>query len=541
MIAAPSLWRVFLGGLTLSLAPPALAAPADQAVTPKVSIVPSFAGTPATQVTRSSETVSYAIAIANDDRADASLQLMVRPFRHDRGEPCGSNEAHCTLSWKLNGAPVVPDKTMSFTITGLGNAELLLEGTARARGFYDSSFVVAPAAADSKMTPIRHGVRLVRDNASLGTDPISFGPGGVRTKSPLGSIGDLYLLIANDSADVIARPRIRTQLLKDDGSSNYAIDAGSKEATCSSTTNPLSLAANERLDCPIALPSGLAPGRYRMDVSLYGPGIAFAEKSREFTVRQHWLYALIALLIGALGGGWFAGWQNSGRRRAIQLADSLDLEEGYEALAGAVPDDGKHRSRNIIDKANADLDSIVDKLRDKGDADFAADLADLAARLPLLQRLAALEQIFIDEKEPAGAHAAYDAAALAIAAKPLHVEAEARLEALRAALAARPPAESRTSDVSAASSGEFFFKLTGATAAAVRRLVRRVDRIILLVAILLVSAVGIVTLWQSNVTWGSLGDYLVALFTGFAATSAGTLGILQLTNGYVLGSIGTAR
>jgi hypothetical protein len=541
MIARPSLWRVFFVGLTLSLAAPALAAPAGQEAAPKISIAPSFAGTPSTQIARSSETVSYAIAIANDDRADASLQLVVRPFRHDRGEPCGSNEAHCTLSWKLDGAPVVPDKAMPFKIAGLGNAELLLEGKARALGSYDSSFVVAPAAADSKMTPIRNSIRLIRDNVSLGTDPISFGPGGVRTKSPLGSIPDLHLLIANGSADVIAPPAIRTQLLKDDGSSNYAIDAGWQEAKCLSKTDPPSLAANERLDCLIALPSGLSPGRYRMDASLSGSGLALAEKSREFTVRQHWLYALVALLVGALGGGWFAGWQNSGRRRAIQLAHSLDLEEGYETLAGAVANDGKHDSRNIIDKANADLDSIADKLRDKGDADFAADLAELAARLPLLQRLAALEQIYIDAKKPAGAQAAYDAAVLAIAAKPLPIESGARLDALQAALAAHPPATARANNVSAASPGEFFFKLTGATAAAVRRLVRRVDRTILLVAILLVSAVGLVTLWQPNVTWGSLGDYLVALFTGFAATSAGTLGLLQLTNGYVLGRIGTAR
>jgi hypothetical protein len=506
-----------------------------------ISVHPVFSGTPATQLTRSAETVTWGFTIANNSPTPVLLKIATRPFYHSGGEPCGASEPHCTLSWHLDGRPVEPEQPVEYTLAAYGSTQISLMGKAGPLGFYDGSVVVGPAAPGTTLMPVQYPVRINREAANLGTDGVVLGPGGTRTAGVLGALAPIKLDITNGSGAVVQVPGVSAQLLRDEGSGNFSHDAGTLETTCGPKPQwPQQLADKQTLNCTIDLLDFATPGRYRLDVSLSGPGIVKATAAREFNVRYHWLYAGLSVLLGASAGGWFAGWQNSGRRRVLQSADALALRYKYEALAAEVPPaDPRFKSRRIIDEQVRNLADILERLRTTSAADHALQIDEMAARLPLLHRFATLEKSFVEAGQPADAQTAYDVAIAAVATTPLPSDLTNKLEQLASALAAARAANARLAGVASDAPAQFFFRINGtASPAQLRMLVKRIDTAMLWITIALVSIIGIMTLWQPNTNWGDLGDVLVALFAGFAVTSAGTAGLRELTSGYAIGKIG---
>lgn len=515
-----------------------LALAGSSAAAQSIAVLPLQSATPTTHLTRNSETVSYAFTVANNGAAATQIKVAVRPFYHSGGQPCGATSAECNLRWYLGEQPIEPGVPVDLSLEPYRHVQLSLWGKARPLGTYDGSFVVGPASGTTPaMVP--HTVRLTREAISLGASALDLGPGGTRTATLDGRLAPLKLRLLNETSTAVQLPPLALQLLKADDAGVFVHDAGVPTAACSPmTTGNRPLQVDQGLDCTVDLSVQGAPGRYRLDVIVSGAGIAKATSSREFNVRAHWLYAVLCLLLGGVAGGWFAGWQNSGRRRALQAAQALALSGEYQALSIAIPppDGGTFKSRTIVNRIAKRLDDIVDALRTVSTADFATDLDDLSARLPLLHRFVELEKSFAALGAPAAAGPAHAAAETALATIPLLPDAGAKLdEFARQLAAARLPSPAK--GLASNAPGEFFVKLRGQTAAALRALVARVDAILLYTTIVLVALVGVATLWRPDATWGSLGDVLVALFTGFAATSAGTAGLRELTSQYKLGKI----
>lgn len=536
----PTPWH---GGPILAIT--ILAATAIPASGQAIAIYPVQAGNAQTQIARSSGTISLGYTVANNGPVASRSRIVARPILQDGGEPCGVRESNCTLAWYLDGQLLSPDTPVEREIGAYGGVQIVLKGRAAPLGIYSGSFVVGPAVIDANRPAVVQTIQLTRTLPDLGTDALVFGPGGIRTSS-LFKIDTLALFVQNKSDGAVEVPMVTAQILRDDGSNSYSHDAGRPEVKCPPTDAnasgaqtepswPQTLADQQRLLCEIQ-PKWMGPGRYRIEAVMAGEGIARASGSRDFTVRRHWLSAGLALFVGATGGGWFAGWQNSGRRRALQAADALKLIGKYKALLGGLSA-GQKRSREIGEKSLLKLGELTEALYDISDADEGAKLDVLSARLPLLIRLAELEQTFFDNGEPPTAKPACNAAADAVAADPLPADANEKLVAFSNSLKAAAEIGARLARLAATARNEFFIRLRGKSATALWRLVQRVDTILLWVTIAAVTAIGVVTLWQPNPTWGGLGDFLVALFTGFAATAAGTAGLRELTANYTLGKL----
>lgn len=512
------------------------AAPADP-----ISFKP-VAPPPATfEYSSVSETVRQPFTIENSGSTPQTLQVVAPPVHQMGGLQCSAVTPDCTLGWHVRGHAVPPGQPYSLMLEAKTSAELVLQGVAKSPGTYRAEVSVQ----GSGFAPLSAVIVVKRPVINLGANALILGPGGIRYPAwPFQDLKPLTLTIANGSElpiQLAVLPEV--QILRDDGTSTFSLDAGREKAFCPGPPLPRPISVGAMVACTVPLSSLSAAGRYRAVLELTQAGIAPVTASRDFTVRLAWFWAFSAVLAGAVFGASFAGWQNSGRRRALQSADALELRSSFTAIINDVSGaPAPAITPELVQEIIVRLDQMLTALASTSTADFASDIAGLGSRLPFVHRFATLEMAYFQAGTPGTATTAYNDAAAAIEKSPPPGDLPAKLDALatelkKAAAAGVRIGAARVAGADATSPNQFFFKWSTRSPERLLRMVRSIDTVILLVTILLVALIGVVTLWQSNATWGSLGDILVALFTGFAATAAGTLGLRELTNGYTLGRI----
>ncbi|MER9507185.1 hypothetical protein [Mesorhizobium sp. LSJC264A00] len=520
----------------LGLAAVMLAATGVGASSQTVSVQSVYAASPSVEITSDRREVSAPFRIANTGTIALTVSVVAQPIASQKPIACGEGKPDCTLGWIVKGQRLSPGVPRDVSIPPFEVVDLTLEGVAGLLGTYTATLIVGPSTANPDVKSATYTVKLTRKMVSLGSDAVQFGPGGTRTRGIGGSLRPLTLSLVNKSETAvdITKP-LQVLLSRDDGGGTYSLDEGVVTPSCSVGEGQLRLEPGEAVACSVALPDFLsAPsGRYRADIRVEQPGIEAVTASREFTIRQQWLYAFVLLLASSIFGAWLAGWQNSGRRRALEAADALTLKASFldiiKATGGPlVGPKGGVLVRTIV----TEIDRMVVSLETQSDASFASQLDALAARLPLVGRFVELEkQLGQNPPQPA-----YDSAYAAVSQASPPADAGAKLDTLESALA---NAGARMAPVPGLDgTSQFFFRFRAKSPAWLRALVRSIDRAILLLAILLVSLTGMLTLWQPNSTWGDGGDILTAMLTGIAATATGSLGLLQLTSGYTLAKIG---
>lgn len=525
-------WR---GLKVLSLAALMLAATGEGASPQTVSVQSVFAASPSVEITSDRKEVSAPFKIANTGTIPLTVSVVAQPIASQKPIACGEGKPDCTLGWTVKGQTLSTGVPREVSIPPFEVVDLTLEGAAGLLGTYTATVVVGPSPSNPEVKPATYTVKLTRKMVNLGADAVQFGPGGTRTRGIGGSLRPLTFTIANKSETAvdITKP-LQVRLSRDDGGGTYSLDEGVVTPNCSVGEGKFRLEPGESTACSVALPDlwSAFPGRYRADIRVEQPGIEAVTASQEFTIRLPCLYAFVLLLVSSIGGAWLAGWQNSGRRRALEAADALTLKASFldiiRATGGAALGP---KSGGLVQTIITGIDRMVASLETKSDASFATELDALATRLPLVGRFVQLEKRLGQNPIPAAYADAY--AAVSQAVPP--ADAGAKLDALESEL---NNANARTAAAPGSDgTGQFFIRFRARSAAWLLALVRRIDRAILLLAILLVSLIGMVTLWQPNSTWGDVGDLLTAVLTGIAATATGSLGLIQLTSGYTLAKI----
>lgn len=497
--------------------------------------VRSAVGGEAAEVRLTTPAVSVGYRIANDSEADASVTLTPRPTYSDRAAQCSdTGEGPCVLGWFVNGKALSLNRTEAVPLRPHETAELRFSGRVEPMGTFQSELLVTQAGTAPKSLPIR----IVRVAADLGTGALTAGPWGTRLFPFSGSLEGLPIRLSNNGGSTVQlRAAPQADLLRDEGGSNYVLAGPTGSIKCGKSAAIL-LKPGETVSCALGIEGLSAPGRYRADLTLGGGDIGRVTAAGTFTVRFHWLVAAALLGLGGLGGAWLAGWQNSGRSRALQAADALELAQDYRAVAADLDQKGANvDAQAMVESVRGQLNTIVSDLESSRTADHGGDLTALAARLPVIHRFAGLELLYRKASAPAAASAAYADALAAAQASQVPPDVDAKLDALKAAVGG-VRTTARIAGVVADAGREFFFRWPRTRSPArLRAMVSRLDIAVMIASNLLVLIIGVLTLWVPNPTWGTPSDLAIALFTGLAATVTGAVGIRELVGGYQLAKI----
>ncbi len=137
-------------------------------------------------------------------------------------------------------------------------------------------------------------------------------------------------------------------------------------------------------DCvvDVALPAGLSPGAYRLDVAALGAGGGQSVRSVAFDVRASPLWAGGLVALGALAGALVSVWRGSGAALIARRIRIADLRSAAARLAGEAADPAiLRRARRATRDARA-----LDAAAGRGE-DVSASLAEQAARIETLTLL----------------------------------------------------------------------------------------------------------------------------------------------------------
>ena len=229
---------------------------------------------------------------------------------------------------------------------------------------------------------------------------------------------------------------------------------------------------------------------------------------------------------GTVGNAWCS--QSRPKKCAINIS----------TLKSKTTDAGRD-SRELITGRKRQLADIVEKLRTGADPSTYSERVDrIRDLLPVIARLYSLERQF---GHPATDQTLYDQAKDVLSKEqPDLSECHSRLDSLETALrkAAAAQRGQAAQDAGDSVTPLFFFSWArGVSSYALRQLLSRYDHLIAAVSILIAVQIGMVTLWASNPTWGSLSDWLVAFLSGTGITVGGTISLQQIAQNYQLGSL----
>lgn len=137
-------------------------------------------------------------------------------------------------------------------------------------------------------------------------------------------------------------------------------------------------------DCvvDVALPAGLSPGAYRLDVAALGAGGGQSVRSVGFDVRASPLWAGGLVALGALAGALVSVWRGSGAALIARRVRIADLRSAAARLAGEAADPAiLRRARRAVRDARA-----LDAAAGRGE-DVSASLTEQIARIETLTLL----------------------------------------------------------------------------------------------------------------------------------------------------------
>ena len=493
----------------------------------------------AEEIKTSKPELSKTFELTNTTSSPVSITLIPRATSTSFNRECGPT-SDCTLGWSIDGVALPANRAIVKPIPADSSIALVYSGKMAERGSYQSE--VSFRLADTQTPPGPARIRVVQAPLNLGDGAISIGPVGRLTWSfsPLAGVGSVPVAIKNGGVETVTLPtNLKALLRTDDGSGNYPDDAGTAPISCPSWA----VAPQGVAHCEMLIGAWTSAGRYRARLPLNEEHFEAKEATADFSVRYPAAFCFILLVIGGFGGAWLAGYQNSGRRRALQTADLLELRDTFRAIRNELPAGSAPDALGEVAKILSELNDMQGELARKRNADFAERLDALAKRAPFLHRFGSLEQRFhaLDEAAQQSIGDDYKASHAAALAPTLPDDADALLSTLEAKLS-DTQAELAEDDASAKSPPpypEFFFRIWRARSAEhLRESIGRIDTILLVVGIVLASLVGIITLWRPSAAWGSLPDVMVALFTGASVVLTGAVGLQQLVKSYALGKIG---
>ena len=495
--------------------------------------------------------VDITMRLDNDSTARVTVTLVPRPVRRTGGVACDAS-AGCSLALSLvepmGSATSVPfDRQTSVSIPELGSRELRLKGTLEGLGRYVVDILVYEAG---QQAPAPKSIAITRALQVMPAEALQVGPGGQLIRRILTDIDPIPIRIANASNEPFSLDRVALTLTGVDagGSSTRPVAFPAGDEHCfakvdktTGTGQPLRQQVQVKpgtdWTCPVRL-AGVDAGHYQLRVEPSGPGLKWTAATFDVRVRDAGLGALIALLGGAIIGAVVGSWTQGGRERltlAIAAQDQIDAFRQFEETMPTMGPDSLAASKHWREK----LETVLETLRKGGDG--ALTLGDridgIAATLPVLIRFEALER----QAQPfmGSVQAAYGAAVAALtAADPDAVAAKAAVDALAAAISqAKVAARAAGAAVGAESQLFVFGWARGLSELALRARLRRYDVIVQLFSIAVACALGMLTLWSPDPTWGSLGDYVVALLTGLTFTIGGTVTLQALAQNYPLGRL----
>lgn len=492
-----------------------------------ITVTPMVDASSAIEIKSAQPDIRYGLRLTNNSAVQVELNIIARVTVS--GSTTCPSAPSCTLGWKFDGRPLPVDQAHAVRLDPDKTVTLTYEGRAEGLGVYQS-YVDFRWREESTDKSGQQRIRLTRVLADLGANAIVVGPVGRRTQDPLGLTATVPVSIANRSTDPATLAGARARLLRDAGGT-YDTSVHDAALDCPSG---LTIAPGERRDCVYRLPRFIAPGRYRLSVTPNGAGLADMNSTADLTVRLSWLYALLLLLIGGWGGKLLADYQNHGRRRALQTAAALRHRSTAQQMLRDPKLAAASDSHGILSEIVAELETLLNDLAMTRTADHAVRLETLEKRLDAIALFAALEVRYRALTPPA-AKDEYTAARKAMAADALPTDVADKIDRLETAIAAAEAPNRRIGPTDAAQ--RFFGDWKSSSPVQILAAVQRLDDFIVYLSIVLAALVGVVTLWQSNPAWGSLGDILVALFTGAAGTVTGALGIRELVSTYRLGTI----
>jgi hypothetical protein len=183
------------------------------------------------------------------------------------------------------------------------------------------------------------------------------------------------------TGEVIVASVRTTGLVRADGGSEVSV----------ATASPISTDAADCIgprapqqDCvmDVALPAGLSPGAYRLDVAALGAGGGQSVRSVAFDVRASPLWAGGLVALGALAGALVSVWRGSGAALIARRMRIADLRSAAARLAGEAADPAILRRARRATRAARALDAAAGR-----GADLSASLAEQAARIETLTLL----------------------------------------------------------------------------------------------------------------------------------------------------------
>ena len=505
----------------------------------QLQVFPAVEANAATEMKAPRPDFRYSWRISNDGLTPLEgVTVIVRSTSSIPATAC-ANTDRCTLGWRLDGQPLLPNSITAIPLGAAVSHELTFEGRAEDLGLYQSRAIIS-----SHPTPL--DIRVRRINGALGDGAVVVGPVGTQTLPFFKGDRTVTTTIANRSEEAVTLSGpLRVRLLRDDGSQTFRNLVWDEDVPCPAVGSGANLPPGGQLSCNVAISRWTGPGRYRMNVSVGGPGIDRVGAPGDFSLRYHWGYAWLVFFVGGLIGAWLDAYLNSARRRGLQLADAQEFsDEAKKARDGTTPAK-QPETRAILQKIIDDLDAKMALLRTDRNADFRSELDAVRARLPAIGTFAGLEKEYNDLHQPPAVKPTYEAARDAVSADTLPADAARKLNDLKAAIdAARPRPDPilGVTDVAAEDGGGLFAIVFGPRSSkSLRDWVRRNDRMLAFFAIVLASTIGVVTLWKPNVAWGGIGDIMLAFLIGIGGTISGTLTIKGLVSGYQLRPIPTPQ
>jgi hypothetical protein len=513
---------VLAGAVFLSVA-------AGAAAPSQISIQSIPPATGATQVDASSPDIRYPFRISNNSAVEATVTIAVRPTSRAGARACAA--PGCTLAWTLDGAPVAPEHPQSVIIPSYSAKELIYSGRAENLGVYSSEAIVVPAGAQASDPGTPVGIKVTRGLPNLGDNPVTVSSPGPRTLW-FDATNPVRFSVTNQTGESVdLGSGLTAHIQRDVGNQTYA-ELKDQPNPCARATVP----AGGRLDCTTGGLTIRGPGRYRAEVSIANAA-APAGAHADFTVRWPWFIAALVVALGGLLGAFIAGYQNSGRRRALQTADLLDLQAKLRVILESLDPALSPDAQAIVLGVLNDIGDAQKELHDDRDADYSDPLTNWGRRLPLVHRFAPLEAAYRSAGAKPEWDQVYNEARAAVDADVAPGNAQDKLTALKNVIG-KNLASSRVAGSSAEDPPEFFFTWRGAaTAGELLRTVKWLDYAIMGFSILIATAVAVVTLWKSDPTWGDAGDFLLAFLTGLGLALGGALSIKQLVGGYRLGQV----
>lgn len=289
-----------------------------------------------------------------------------------------------------SGRPVHPElfkdgQTVLPTIKlgPLAQQALTLKGTADAEGAYTGELTIETEGVRSTVTLT---LTRTRPELEIKVDPIA------RLRDTSGGAVTLRARLQNPTGIVrdINRPMLsRLDLVNASGATPVDIGVGSYELHYkipgqTAQDPPLQLAGDAGLDLQLMITGLDAPGNYKGAIRFSAPDRKPIDAPFELALRLCWIWAALAIGVGAAFAAGLRYFQQQGRPRLLLQREVLALRSRLGALVQAAGADLNPRERSVIRRLMQELDEASDDLANQPIDPIRATVALVRRKFALL-------------------------------------------------------------------------------------------------------------------------------------------------------------